>query len=372
MKKHLKNKAVLLKVVGLISLFALSGCGDQNNKSNKKTDKSSMLVKAMTLGKESDLTKRVYPGHVVANKKVDLAFQVPGQINQLPIVEGQSVHKDSILAALDSRDYQSRFNAAKAKLVKAKQDHERANVLVKKGTIPESVFDEALEKYNVASSDKNQAEKALKDTKLIAPFSGVVAKVYVENFENIHAKELILSLQDISHIDIELSIPEQDIIQLKPTRDEKIHGKQIEGDVTFNGIPNKRFKADVKEYSTQADKISQTYKITLTMPAPEDINILPGMNANIHVILPDRNQEKGKGFLVPTSAILTGSDGKHYVWLVDQKAMRVKKEIITIENLNENQVYMKGNLKKGDQIITAGVSQLSENEKITIIKKKEK
>ena len=369
MKIRINNRLLRLSLLTSMGLFLLTACNDKNNNANKAAEQSPVLVKTLTLHDSIDTTKRVYPGYVVANKKVDLAFQVPGQIHELPIVEGQFVDKGARLAALDRRDYDSRFTASKARLVKAKQDYERAKTLVGNGTIPESAFDASVEKYNIARSDKAQAEKALNDTDLLAPFSGVIANVYVENFENIHAKELILSLQDISHIDIEVSVPEQDVIRLKPTRQEKAHGKTIEGDVTFNGIPDKRFKASIKEYSTQADRVSQTYQITLTMPMPEHINILPGMNANIHVTLPDQYQSSDAVFIIPMSAVLTDNTGQHYVWIVNNN--KVNKLKVHIDKLGEHQAHIKGALNQGDKLVIAGINQLSDNQSVIVMERKE-
>ncbi len=82
---------------------------------------------------------------------------------------------------------------------KSKKDLWLAKKLLKTQTIPQAKYDEMWENFEISKADLAIANKALHDTLLRAPFAGVIAKTYINNFQNIRAKEPVVSLQDISH-----------------------------------------------------------------------------------------------------------------------------------------------------------------------------
>ena len=99
----------------------------------------------------------------------------------------------------------------------------------------------------------------------------MIAKIYVDQYQDVQAKQAILSLQDISNIDISVNIPEHVIIQGKRIEDvETFRGKAFKDALRFDALPNKTFTVAIKEFSTQADPATQTYNVILTMPAPKD------------------------------------------------------------------------------------------------------
>ena len=64
-------------------------------------------------------------------------------------------------------------------------------------------------------AQQKAAQDALDDSSLRAPFSGVIAKKYVDNFQDVRAKQAIVSLQDISSVDILVDVPESLMAQLR-------------------------------------------------------------------------------------------------------------------------------------------------------------
>lgn len=354
----------LLTIVIALSLFAC----DTNKEQVVTAPDPGKLVKVIQVERSDFIRQRSFPGSVVASRKVNLAFQVSGQLLKLPVKDGQLVKKDELLAELDLRDFQHDFDARKAELLKASQDVSRAKELLGSGTIPKATYDKAKSDYDVAVSNQRTSKKALDDASLRAPFSGIIAKTFVENFQNVRAKERILSLQDISHIDIEINLPEQDIAaaqSVKKINAQAFRNREVKGDVSFEALPGKKFKVKVKEYATQADPITQTYKITLTMPAPEEINILPGMTATL-VLNKEEKSEKAQ-YKLPVSAVATDPEGKHFVWIVNKELMVVNKRLVTVSNMLNEIIIVTDGLKQGETIVAAGVSYLQEGMKIRIL-----
>jgi len=355
------------RILGLLLLCALlSACGADRSKKPPKED-IGHLVKTMVVGEKESSQIRSYPGRVIANKRVEMAFQVPGTIIEFPVVNGQGVVKGELLTRLDPRDYQHKLDEEMAKLIQRRDNHTRAEDLVSTGTISQAMYDEIRAKYDVSRAKTAAAQKALDDTYLRAPFTGIVAKTHVENFEEVEAKEQILSLQDISDVDIIIDVPEQDFANTKGRVGVPHADITLPHIVKFPALPHREFPVKLKEYATEANPVTQTYEITLTMRAPTDVNILPGMTANF--ILLDELEDKRQAFLIPVNAVAIDENGNNYVWIVNPELMRVHKRIIKVGEVTKDKIRIIDGLKIGERIVTAGVPYLENGMKVRLYSK---
>lgn len=348
---------VILMIISL-----LTSCGGDKNKQNQER-----MVKTIVIGGDNSLAQRSYPGRVVASQKVDLSFQVAGTLKEFPVKEGMKVTEGDLLAQLDPRDYQNRYDAAKSQLNTAELNYKRGETLVISGTIAKATFDELTSKYESAKSNANIQEKALQDTRLNAPFTGLIARTFVDNFQEVQAKQKILSLQNVEDIDIVIDLPERDLVhQQKVSEGSKGKEKLENAYVKFDSLPDRRFEVNIKEYATEADPTTQTYRITLTMKAPEDVNILPGMTANL-VVKQDKNI-KTVAMMLPVNAVAVDADGKFYVWVVDDKTMQVHKKIVQVGEMHGESINVNAGVESGERIVVAGVPYLEEGMKVRLFK----
>ncbi|GEM_PF-1539108 len=143
-------------------------------------------VKILTVGAESSLDVREYPGRVSAVREAAVAFEVGGRIVELPVIEGQ---RGTLLAKLDARDFEAKLTAAKADRDAAEADYMRFKELLDKDAVSRRDFETRQRNFEVAKSRIDIAEKALEDTVLRAPFSGRVARKLVDEFQNVRALE---------------------------------------------------------------------------------------------------------------------------------------------------------------------------------------
>jgi RND family efflux transporter MFP subunit len=218
---------------------------------------------------------RKYPGKVKANREVDLAFQVAGPLIELLVKKGVEVRTEQLLARIDPRDYEHTLAAKRGILAKAHSDLEKTKRLFDQGNAGRQEVVDNQAAFEVAQAESEIAAKALDDTYLRAPFAGTIANTFVENFENVRAKQAILSLQDVSSVEIEVNVPEEVVAVSKGTKD------KFRFVATFDYLPGREFDVVPKEFATEADPTTQTYAVTLVMPAPTDVSILPGMTATV-------------------------------------------------------------------------------------------
>jgi len=348
----------------LIGLMFLNACKKESD-STEPVQELGKLVKTITVGESSPSSTRQYPGKVIAGQKVDLAFQVSGPLIEFQAIEGKVVQKGEVLAQIDPRDFQLDLDRANVNLVKTKQNYKRTEALLVKNFVAEITYDRAKAEYETAIADTATAQKAFNDTYLNAPFMGIVANTYVENFQYVISKQRILSLQNIDTVDIIVDLPEQVIISTDSEKHRKgVHGKELPNvKVIFNAIPNRNFTVILKEYATQADPVTQTFKITLTMPTPTDVLILPGMSATIFIAqdAPDEKQ-----LFIPAHAALIDEGGQYYCWTVDPITFRTSKRTITVGEFNGESINVRKGLDSGEIVIVAGFSQITDNMKVRI------
>ena len=302
-------------------------------------------------------TEMTFPGIVEAGDKALLSFRVKGRLMDLPIDEGQQVAKGDLIGRLDPRDFQIALERARAEFNKTEADLRRYQRLYEREAIPLSDLELRRSQRDVAKSEVDKAERNLGYTTLRAPFAGQIGRRYVENFMDVQAQQDIVDLNDVQHLEIIVDIPESLVKGVQ-------EGLQAQMFATFSSARDQPFELHYKEASARADPETQTFRVRLSMPQPENLRLLPGMTAEVKVIISQRDSEQLKStnrLIIPAFAVLGEPDGSGYVWLVDSTTMTVHKRDVQIgEMVGTDQVRLVGGLTGGERVIVAGMNQLAE------------
>lgn len=356
----IKTKSYILSIT-LITLLCLTACSsDQSNQSESEAPR---LVKTITIEtKEANLTRTI-PGKVYANQKVDLSFQVKGKIIELPIREGVMVKKDELIARLDPRDFEINVSYAKAKYENAASMLDRVKELLKSGHISEADYDKKKMEMDVTKADLDKANKELADSVLYAPFTGIIAKQYVDNHEYIEAKTKIVSLQDNSDVEIHLDLSEQDITLTGGVEklSELVAKKDTVGYVSFPAFSTKDYPVRLKEFSTEANPKTQTFLFKVAMEHPKDAQLLPGMTALTRFI---KSGNSVTVITIPFSAVCISPKGDYYVWIIDSKTQSAIKVPVKVGPIEHDNIQVLSGLKDKDVVVIAGTSHVAEGMKL--------
>ena len=204
-----------------------------------------------------------------------------------------------------------------------------------------------------------RARLDLQYTYLHAPFTGIVVRTYVENFENVQVKQSVIRLVDASRIEMIIDIPEN-LISLVPRVENVV--------VAFDAFPDLEVPARIKEIGTEASETTRTYPVTLIMDQPSGTRILPGMAGKAYSKSTATAVESGVGLAIPVSAVLTDAeDEKTYVWVIDESTLTVQKRAVTPGPLTDFGIKITGGLQPGEWIATAGVHHLKDGQKVRIL-----
>jgi len=337
-----------------------AGCGEEP----QVEPEVARPIKILELGGPGAGSVREFPGQVSAAQHVELAFEASGQLVEFPVREAQEVAKGQLLAKLDPRDFEARRDSENAKLALARSEFERAEALFKADVASEQQLDQAQRAYDVAKANARQAIKSFEDDAVLkAPFSGVVAKTLVENFQNVRAKQPVLILQDESSLELVIAVPEADFAGMKPGLSLEERNARATPEVSISAHPGRRFPARLKEFSTTADPTTRTYEAVVAFDRPEDVTVSPGMTARVTFHIPASTRDVG--ISIPASAALADERGDAYVWKVDPSTMRVSRGTVSLGAMAGDTVTVRGGLESGDWVALTGVHHLREGMEVT-------
>lgn len=227
--------------------------------------------------------------------------------------------------------------------------------IARSGARPEDM--EAMEaRIRALESDLQNAKDRLEDTSLRAPYDGIVAERYVENYEFVSAFNNILSLQDISSIEIVAQLPESILAHAK-------EGSRATFRASFPSIAGLELDAVPTEYAAEADPVTRTYDVTFRCPQPESANVFAGMTAEIQIT---GTGIEVPGWIIPVSAIFGDSTGSN-VWVLDEGAKTARKVPVELGEPSGDGIWVVSGLAPGMRVVTAGAQFLSEDQLVRVI-----
>jgi HlyD family secretion protein len=306
-------------------------------------------------------------GKLKPQKEVKISPEVPGEIIELPVKEGNRVKKGDLLVVIKPDIYQSslsrieaslntqraRLAQAEAQLIEKELNYNRSKQLLEKKTIPKSEF-ETIEagwkvavsevqaaRYSVKSAESSVREAAenLTKTKIFSPIDGTVSKLNVEKGEKVvgtnqFAGTELMTVADLATMEVKVEVNENDIVKVQ---------KDDTAFVEIDAYLKRKFKGIVTEIASSANVTGTTVdqvtnfnvKILLLAKSYQDLlekdtlkyPFLPGMSATVEIQTDTR-----KGIIsVPIQAVTTRSDDG----TIKQTGAQVEKEGTSDTNAKE-------------------------------------
>lgn len=357
------------RLIGILLFSILLFCGCVEEKEEKIKKEKVKIVKILDL-KDSGTFRQSfeYPAHVEAFQDVTMAFEVSGKIVKFYYKEGQKVKKGSTIAKLDNTIYKANYNKARANYNQANIDYKRYQKLFKSNSVAKVELERQRQNLAVNRATLQVAQKNLDETKLVAEFDGVMAKKMVDDFARVTAKQAIVRLQDNSSYKIKFFVPESDILELKGELSPEYISSIANIYVTLGNVNDKRYEAKFIDISTTAEEVTRTFEATLEIKPQKNINILPGMTAQVKAIV---KQTREKRVFIPYKAVFSEDTKQSFIWIVNKKN-RVQKQQIKIGDLSGDSVQVIGGLEGVSRIVTSGIRFLESDDEVKEYKKLDK
>ncbi len=311
-------------------------------------------VKLMVVSETTPGFSRQFFGRVAARQTVDLAFQVAGQIVEMPVTEGFVIPKDGLIARLDQEPFELRLD--RARLQKDQADRTEARLSRLRGTTASQVaVDDAETEAQLAAIALRDAEYELENSTLTAPFDALVSSRAVEAFSTVSAGTPIVRIHDMSELRIEVDVPEI-LFQRSGQND----------DLTITAkfpVSDEIYPLEIREFDAESSSVGQTFRIQFGLTPPEGVQILPGSSVTVNAQI----QDGRSGIIVPPTAIVADANGDLSAMVftpVGANEGTVSRVPVIIEPTQTGDVRVLTGLSDGDEIVVAGGAVLTDGQAV--------
>ena len=286
---------------------------------------------------------REFPGKLLPAQQSNLAVEIPGKINVINVDIGDAVKKGQILAELDNREATAQLKQAKAKYDLALQILNRYIDLRSEGHISIQDLDNANSEELIAKSQYEFYKVKLEQTKLIAPFDGVIQNRYLDTGSVINGGIPIVEILGSKNVEAHISIPLKFIYKLN-----------IGNSYDFK-IGNKRPKGVLARLAPMTPGGSDNRLAIFNFDTFFD----PGSIAELKLSL----NIEGRGTWVPIKSLSQSEQGIWAIYTVNDKKVVVR-DLVEILYFEGEYAFVNGTLNDGDLVVLGGAQKIIEGKSL--------
>jgi len=299
------------------------------------------------------------PGEIKPYQQATLYAKVAGYLKTITVDKGDQIKEGTLLAEIEVPELIAQRAKNKAEVEVADIDFKRLSESQKKApdlVIPQAV-DDARGKLDVAHANLEGTETLLNFARIIAPFSGIITRRFVDPGAFIPAatsgsaaqNAAIVTLSDFNRVRLQVAVPEIEASLVAAGQPVKL---------TVEGLPNRTFEAAVTRFSYALDEASKTMLAEIELPN-QKLELRPGMYATVKIGI----ERKEDALLLPTDALLSEKAGASVFILSDGKARKTK--VQTGFNDGTNVEIAKG-VSPEHQVILPGKQTLNDGQPVTV------
>ncbi len=348
--------AVIAIVIAAWILSGLIG-GDsaqsQNLNASATTQEETLIsVRAAISTAQPHITTVVIRGRTEALRTVVVRAETVGTVVAVPAEEGGFVNKDDLLCELSMNARQARKREAEANMRQRQLEYDVSRKLTKNGHRSETQEAAAEAAFNAAEAGLERIEVEIEQTKIRAPFAGVLDNRAVEIGDYMRQGDACATIVDETQYLVVGQVSENEVSSLHV------------GDAgTAQLIDGTILKGAIRFISERADPATRTFRIELVIPNP-DSSIRDGVTSEISVPKNSIN-----GHRIAPSLLVLNAEGLIGVRTVDDDNI-VKFIPVTIISDDPVGVWVTG-LPETVRVITVGQEYVSKGQKVEVILEKD-
>ncbi|MCX9157172.1 efflux RND transporter periplasmic adaptor subunit [Niveibacterium sp. 24ML] len=351
---------------GTMLLLATGGAVYALSSKKEVGPKADTAVTLMELGSGDTLeAKRVshqptvlLAGTLTPLTQIHLIAPFEGRVAEVSARPGDKVTAGQVLARFDESDLRARLAERAAALASAEEqmrvaerNRTSSRALLEQNYISKNAFDNTMGGFaeRQAALDAQRAQlaivqRAVKDARVIAPFSGTVSYRQVEPGQWVEPNRKLFSIVDLRKLEAEASIPSQYIAKLAPGQQVRLKAEGF-GDETFAGT------------LTRINPITQAGTRNVLAYVSVD-NPDERLRAGLYVSGEIATGAAEAQILLPITTIQTSPKGRGVWVLADGK---LKWQAVEYERLSAEQVRVTKGLLGGERVVAVGLKGATEN-----------
>lgn len=302
-------------------------------------------------------------GYIVANPQLKLSSKIPGQIRSLPVKEGDVVKAGTLLAEIAADDLAVQAEATQRAADLARDHHDRLGALYQAGAISKHDLEEAEIEFKTRDAQAKAAAFTYSQTRIVAPIDGTIIRILRKEGELLspglaadgEPGTSILSLGNLSRMQVELDINEADISRLRIGQPALIFPDAY-ATLTIHG-----HITDISPMANRQKSIVPV-KVSLDDLSPET-PLKPDMAARVIFLEKEMTGTVERVLLVPETAIQK-SRGLPYIFVVENERA-IRTPVLLGDRVN-NSFKLKTDLKPGTAVVLNPPFNLRDKRRVEI------
>ena len=319
-------------------------------------------------------SNRVYSGTAVAQKASELGFKQGGEIRELAVDVGDRVEKGAVLARLDSQSLQAAVNAAvadvsfaQASLAAQKADTQLAQEtelryrnLKQGGHVSAQVYDEtrlalsakqAQLKVAIAAKAKalaarNAADIMLRESRIVAPFAGVIQHRHRDEGSQIASGQSVFRLVADEKLEAHVGVPAAVAMEMNVEKSYQVRWNQT------------LFPAQLRAIPPEIDQATRTMTAVFEL---ENAAIPLGAVVELQLV----QKIESPGFWIPLSALTESDRGLWGVYVINNDSV-VERHLVEVVHTESERAFVRGTLSADDRVIRTGVQRIVPGQRVEL------
>jgi membrane fusion protein (multidrug efflux system) len=296
-------------------------------------------------------------GSVSAVQGVTVTPEIAGIIREIAFESGALVKQGDLLVRLDTSSEEAQLRAVKAQLDLALLNLERARALRAENTVSQAEVDAAEATVNQLQANADTISTTIEKKTIRAPFTGQLGIRQVNLGQYLDPGKPIVSLQALSPVYVDFSLPQQDLANLKT-------GMIVR--LSTDAYPGRKFEGKLTAINPDLDQSTRSVALQATLENPDQA-LRPGMFASLEVLLPEQQDV----LIIPATAVLSAPFGDS-VYVIEPKSPKddkggqengeagliVRQQFIRTGRARGDFLSVVSGLKPGERIVSSGVFKL--------------
>jgi RND family efflux transporter MFP subunit len=331
-------------------------------------------------------------GHVVAWRKAAVSTKATGRLEWLGVQEGTRVKEGQVIARLENRDVaaahdsavangavaRASLETAEAELRDAETSFHRSEDLFARKFIAASALDTARARYEkaqagisnakagigVADANARQAEVALEQTLIRAPFDGLVltknanvGDILTPFSSATDSKGAVVNMADMATLEVEADVSEASIAKVKPA---------MPAEIQLDAYPDTRLMGEVSRIVPTVDRSKATLLVKVAF-REKDPRVLPDMSAKVAFLSREPAPAERRPVIAVRAEAVTKRDGRNVAFVLDAANVAHEKPVGDAPKVGDL-VQVTG-LGAGDKVVLAPSERVRDGVRVSLAKK---
>jgi multidrug efflux system membrane fusion protein len=262
---------ILVFVVGWIASGVVGGSSHHATTGAQAKTTETPTVQVMTIDASKRDAMLTLRGRTEALHAVDVRAEVDGMVQTIHFDKGDTVKSGDVLCELKINDKGAKFDEARALVSQREKEYSAARNLAAKGYVSETQAKQAAAALEAADAEQRTEQIALDNTKIRAPFDGIVDDRYVNQGDYMRTGdkcEMVIAPEPFLAVG---AVSEHDVASLKlgdPASATLVTGQTVQGTIRF--------------IAQRADAATRTFRVEVQLPNP-DAKLRDGVSADIKI-----------------------------------------------------------------------------------------